>query len=63
MIECKHHECKRKIILVYKDIKTCKCGNVYCDKHKFNHICTFDHHMHYKKILVKNLPKIVAKKV
>lgn len=54
--------CKRKILKWDIDIRTCKCGNLYCGKHAHDHSCTFDHAAAYKEKLVKKLPLIESDK-
>jgi len=54
--------CKRKILKWDIDIRTCKCGNLYCGKHAHDHSCAFDHAAAYKEKLVKKLPLIESDK-
>lgn len=57
--QCNFDDCKRKIRILDFQLK-CRCGNVYCPKHRhFNdHKCTFD----YKNEKIK-LEKIIANKI
>lgn len=63
MTRCKHPGCNRKISFVYKSIGLCRCGNVYCQHHRLDHKCTFDYKSHNKKVLSKELRKVVAEKI
>lgn len=56
-------ECKRKLKITNN--YSCRCGNMYCIRHRFHdqHSCTFD----YKTIAIAKLeaqnPKIVGKRI
>jgi hypothetical protein len=47
MIKC--FECNKKIKLIDTIICSCRCGNVYCVKHRLDHKCLFDYHETYQK--------------
>lgn len=34
--------CDKKIPPLMVDVYTCKCGNIYCPRHKLNHDCSWD---------------------
>lgn len=63
MARCNHPKCNRKISFVYEQIGRCKCGNVYCHKHRLDHACTFDYKAHNQQILRNELQKVVPQKV
>ena len=63
MPRCKYDGCKKKIPSVLKEINRCRCGKLYCSKHRLDHQCTFDYHAHYKETLKKELIKVVPEKV
>jgi hypothetical protein len=55
------YACAKKIGLL--DIITCKCrcGNLYCCKHRLDHICSYDYSQNYQipdKLEEKKLNKI-----
>lgn len=51
--------CSKKIMFSGK----CKCENYYCDKHRFNHNCSFAYFQENKTRLEKNNPKIDSAKL
>lgn len=51
--------CKKKVMISGK----CKCQNFYCDKHKLNHPCSFEHFKHNKEMLERSNPKIEGAKI
>ena len=51
--------CKKKIM---SNIK-CKCSNHYCEKHRYDHNCTFSYFLHNKSILETKNQKIEADKI
>lgn len=55
-------DCNRKVGLVQVP---CKCGYVYCPKHRHSeaHNCKFDYHQQQKSLLEKNNPQIAHKKM
>lgn len=61
-MRCAFADCKKKIKLVH--IK-CKCDKVFCDKHRLpeTHKCTYDYKNEGRKILKKNNPVIINKKI
>ena len=59
---CNHIKCKKSIEMMKF---TCKCRENFCIKHKNpqSHNCQFDYKNDQKKILEKNIVKIVKRKV
>jgi hypothetical protein len=55
-------ECNKKINIMFFN---CKCGNIYCDKHRysFEHNCSFDYKKEQQIILEKNNPVVKADKI
>ena len=62
--------CNRKLKLVEQMIGTCKCGNMYCKKHrtpsmntddKNYHFCSFDHKNDNKNMIRQNNPVVENK--
>ena len=53
--------CKKNVIVKF----ICKCDNTFCIKHRMpeDHECTFNFKEHSKKILEKQNPIIIGKKV
>ncbi len=60
---CKAKDCRCKITLTQQITNKCKCGNLYCNKHKMpeEHDCTFDWTVKSDTFVIEN--KCVAKKV
>ena len=63
MARCKHPRCKRKILLVVKEMSRCRCGKLYCQEHRLNHNCTFDYKGNHRETLSKELTKVIPKKI
>lgn len=55
-------ECNRKVGLVQTQ---CKCGYVYCPKHRHSeaHNCSFDYHQQQKDRLTKDNPLVEHNKM
>ena len=51
--------CKKKVMFSGK----CKCENYYCDRHRYNHTCSFSHFHQHKEMLAKKNPKIENEKL
>lgn len=51
--------CKKKLMVNIK----CKCSNHYCEKHRFNHNCTYSYFLENKSNLDKKNQKVEADKV
>ena len=60
---CAFEKCKRKIQPADELIGTCKCGNIYCSKHRMPemHDCQYVYKMDKEKFIKDNL--CVAKKI
>lgn len=58
-------ECKKKLNLADSVSGKCKCGGVFCKKHKDSdaHKCSFDYHASQKEFLKENMVVVQAKKV
>ena len=56
-------DCNRKLTLSTEYV--CKCGGLYCSKHKFAdmHACTYDHKNEWRKSLTEKNPQVVADKI
>jgi hypothetical protein len=54
--------CSRKVGLMGF---TCRCGEVYCSKHRLpeEHGCTFDHQMAGRRKLTEDNPQVIAEKL
>lgn len=59
---CYFDECNKKLTLV-ETLGKCKCGNVYCTKHRHstNHKCTYDYKQDNNHIIYKAEPKKLNK--
>ena len=55
------HDCNIKVKTIDVIISTCRCGNIYCIKHRINHNCSYDYKTDYH--LNNKLVKINGKKV
>ena len=42
-------ECHKNVNIVDGITCKCRCGNIYCKYHKFEHQCSFDYKEHYKE--------------
>ena len=60
---CNAENCRCKITLTQQITNKCKCGMLYCNKHKMpeQHKCTFDWSIKSETFVIEN--KCVAKKV
>jgi uncharacterized Fe-S cluster-containing radical SAM superfamily protein len=47
MSQC--HKCLHKISITDIIICKCRCGYIYCKKHRLEHNCNFDYHADYTK--------------
>tara|TARA_B100001093_G_scaffold317163_1_gene302561 strand:+ start:1344 stop:1571 length:228 start_codon:yes stop_codon:yes gene_type:complete len=59
---CSFEGCNKKLTIL--DVP-CKCKLIFCKNHKFftNHNCSYDYKNDYKKLLIKNNPKVVCKSI
>lgn len=55
--------CNTKLNKMFKQLYTCKCGQITCTKHKACHKCTYDFHEEHKKECTKKLIKVVSAKI
>ena len=55
--------CKTKINPLLKDMFRCKCENIYCRVHLYDHNCTYNYLEHQKNKLTKSLEKVEANKI
>eukprot|EP00128_Syssomonas_multiformis_P008945 Colp12_sorted_trinity150504_noHs@19068 len=57
--------CKAKVPLVQQETNRCKCGYVFCDKHKFaeHHSCEFDYRADGRQLISEKNPVIVGDKI
>ena len=57
------NECRSKLSLLEKTIGSCKCGMLFCTKHRMpeSHTCTYDHKLTVPLILPASIaaPKVV----
>lgn len=51
--------CNKKVMSHSK----CKCENFYCEKHLYQHECTFSHFLNHKNLLEKKNIKIESDKI
>jgi hypothetical protein len=66
-------ECKKKLNLIEQTSGLCKCGNVFCSKHKTaktvgspdpsSHLCSWDHLKKSQKLLQQKNPIIAGSKL
>ncbi len=61
MAKQKCYECNKGINLIDSITCKCRCGNIYCKYHKFEHQCQFDYKEYYKE--TNNLVKLIDIKV
>ena len=52
--------CNKKIQLIPFE---CKCGNIYCSKHRFDHNCSFDYKKYNQEKLKNKLVRIESQKI
>lgn len=53
--------CNSKVKTIDVIISTCRCGNIYCMRHRIDHNCTFDYKKDYE--LNNKLVKINSHKI
>jgi len=41
-------KCSKKVSILDSTISKCKCGNIFCMKHRLDHDCAFDYKEMYK---------------
>lgn len=51
--------CNKKLMVNIK----CKCSNHYCEKHRYNHNCTYSYFLENKANLEKKNQKVEADKI
>ena len=49
MASQKCFECSKHVSIVDTISGKCRCGNIYCKHHKFEHQCAFDYKEHNKE--------------
>ena len=64
-MKCQKNNCNAKVPMGMEDAFRCKCGLVYCNKHRMSetHDCTYDYKAAGQTALLSSLPKVVANKV
>lgn len=53
--------CRSKVKIIDVIISTCRCGNVYCMRHRIDHECTFDYKKDYE--INNKLVKVDGEKI
>lgn len=62
-MRCSYEGCKKKITLVEQQTNMCRCGMVFCGKHRSDHNCSFNYREEQRKELQKKMTKITPQKV
>lgn len=64
-IECSHNQCKSRVKMMQQITNKCRCGKVFCNIHRLpeGHACTIDYVKLGKMALIKDNPKVCAKKL
>lgn len=55
------YECKKKISELDRITNKCRCGNMFCKKHRLTHNCEYDYSELYKQ--THNLVKLQGEKL